>query len=146
MTEAQCLDAFLSRDPHRVWQACGWVRTSWDRAALRRMAEARDRIKSATKDVDLGGMLRPNALLLTQALRRLDYSLGEACFCALLPEDDLADPRPLATAEHLTLTGDRIDTATGDGHIECNCTTCGAVYLVTEVMGYHYPWYRWQRA
>ena len=109
MTEGDCLDAFLSRDPQRIWQACGWVRTSWDRAALRRLAAEKARIEAATKGIDLGGMLRPNALLLTRALRRLDP-------------------------------------ATDDGHLACTCKACGTAYLVTEVMGYHYPWYRWDRA
>ena len=81
-----------------------------------------------------------------KALRRLDYAGGDGCFCALLPQDDLADPRPLAKAGHLVLTEDRIDPATGDGHLACTCTACGAAYLVTEVMGYHYPWYRWAPA
>lgn len=146
MTEDDCLEAFLSRDPQRIWQACGWVRRCWDREALRRLASEAERIKAATKGVDLGGTLRPNSLLLTQALRRLDYAGGEGCFCALLPQDDLADPRPLAKAGHLDLTEDRIDPATGDGHLACTCTACGTAYRVTEVMGYHYPWYRWERA
>lgn len=111
MTEGDCLNACLTRDPQRIWQACGWVRTSCDRAAL----------------------------------RRLDQAQGEACFCAPLPEDDLADPRPLATAGHLTLTQDRIASAAGDGQMPCHCPTCGAAYLTTEVLGYHYPWYRWER-
>lgn len=145
MTGADCLDAFLSRDRHRIWLACGWVRDCWDREALRRLAGERARIDVATKGIDLGGTLRPNALLLTGALRRLDHAMGEGCFCALLPEDDLADARSLATAGHLMLTGDRIDPATGDGHMACRCQTCGAAFLVTEVMGYHYPWYRWER-
>ena len=146
MTEAECLDAFLSRDPQRIWQACGWVRNCWDREALRRLAVEKARIAAATKGVDLGGMLRPNAILLTRAFRRLDHAMGEGCFCTLLAEDDLADPRPLATAGRLDLTGDRIDPATGDGHLTCTCKACGTAYLVTEVMGYHYPWYRWERA
>ena len=143
MAPEDWLAAFLSGDATRIWSACGAVRSSWDRAALRDLAASRARIEAATKGVALGGMFRPNALQLSLALRKLEMATGEACFCGLYAQDDMFDPQREAEAGHVTLSDQGVDPATQDVSWTCQCCACGARFRATEVLGYHYPWYRW---
>jgi hypothetical protein len=143
MTPEDWLPALLSKDSDRIWRTCGAIRRSWDRAALCALAGESARIEAATKGVDLGGMLRPNALQLSFALRKLSLAGTDACFCSLYRLDDLFDPTQEAEAGHVALSDAVVDMVNQEAHWTCTCRACGARFRATEVMGYHYPWYRW---
>ncbi len=136
------LEDFLSGDPRRVWAACGAVKRSWDRAALRALAVRAGDIRAATAGVDLGGALRATRTHLDFALRKLAFSLGEACLCGLYPGYDLFDPAREATEGRVEVLSERF--ADGTGWYDCRCRACGQGFAVREETGYHYPWYVWE--
>lgn len=143
MTPKDWLPALVSKDADRIWQACGAIRKSWDRPALRALSGESARIEAATKGVELGGMLRPNSLQLSFALRKLALAETEACLCVLYREDNMFDPMREAEAGHVSLSDSVVDLEKQEAYATCTCLTCGASYRTTEVMGYHYVWYRW---
>ena len=140
----EILEDLLSRDPHRIWSGCGAVRQLRDRAELVLLAEHAPEIRKATKGVNLGGMLRPNAVQLEHAFRILEFAARSAdCLCGLYTTDDAYDPNREAENGHVriletVLTADRwVD------YYRCQCASCGKKYRVTE-REYHYTWWRWE--
>lgn len=135
------LSDFTSRDPTRIWSAAGAVRMRRDRDTLRALAAHVEAIRDATRGVDLGGALRPNATHLALALRVLEHARDDGgCRCTLFPTDDLFDPRREAANGQVRLLREVED----DWAVECECTECGARYRVEERQ-YHYAWWTWQR-
>ncbi|MGL5011639.1 MAG: hypothetical protein ACRC6I_17315 [Paracoccaceae bacterium] len=139
------LGDLMSGEAHRIWLACGAIRQSWDRPALRALAAREGDIRAAVRGVDLGGMLRPNASHLDFALQKLRFAAGEGCFCALYLEDDLFAPVREAEAGHVEISGEVVDHTAGATDYQCRCRSCGQGYGVHEETGYHYPWYVWTR-
>lgn len=141
---AALLQDFLSRDATRIWSASGAVAQGWDRAVLAELARHRDAIRQATEGVQLGGMLRPNALGLAFALRKLDFVAEEAgCLCTLYPLYDMFLPAREAAEGHVDILELRQDPATWAEQSRCRCRVCGQVFAVREEAGGHYPWAVW---
>jgi hypothetical protein len=133
------LSDFTSRDPTRIWSAAGAVRMLRDRDTLRALAAHVEAIRAATRGVDLGGALRPNATHLALALRILEHARDDGdCRCTLFPTDDLFDPRREAANGQVRILQE------DDWTTEAECTECGARYRVEERQ-YHYAWWTWQR-
>lgn len=128
---------FTSRDPMRIWSAAGAVRHLRDRDTLRALAAHVEAIRVATRGVDLGGALRPNATHLALALRVLEHAAGDGCRCALFPTDDQFDPRREAESGQVRILRDE------EWATDVECTECGTRYHVEE-QHYHYPWWTWR--
>ncbi len=140
------LEDFLSRDPHRIWTACGAVRACWDRGVLEVLAGDVPRIIRATEGIDLGGGLRPNARQLDFALRKFRYvAAGKGCLCALYLEDDLFAPAREAEAGHVEILAEVADQNVWASDYQCQCRVCGQHYAVHEDASYHYSWYGWKQ-
>ena len=110
------------------------------------LASHLDEIREATRDVNLGGILRPNSTHVSFALRKLEFVRNsDACLCALYEMDDLYDPETEQNSGHIRILG---TTLADDGYVdchECECTTCGTVFRV-QARQYHYTWWIWTRA
>ncbi|KLJ02558.1 hypothetical protein [Luteimonas sp. FCS-9] len=138
------LDDLTSGDAHRIWSAAGRIRHLRDMAALTHLADHIATIRARTRDIDLGGALRPNASHLRFALRKLAFVRdGAGCLCTLYPADDFYDPAREAEAGWVRI----LETAPRPGgwgeRLICACTSCGMRYQV-EDEEYHYRWWRWQ--
>lgn len=139
------LDDLTSRDPKRIWEAACAIRKLRDHGELTALAAALDQIKSSTKGVDLGGMLRPNSSHLNFAIRKLEFVRDRSdCLCELYMQDDMYDPEKEAAEGNVGLTESVVS---DDGWVEyyaCGCALCGAKFRV-EPREYHYTWWEWQR-
>lgn len=140
------LDDLTSRDATRIWKACGAIRHLRDRAELTPLVNNIDLIRASTKNVRLGGMLRPNSSHLEFALRKLEFVRdGEECFCKLYMLDDMFGPEREQESGNVAIV-DTIKTANGFvDHYICRCVLCNETYRVTE-REYHYTWWKWEIA
>lgn len=138
------LDDLISRDVTRIWKACGEIRHLRNMGELSSLIENIELIRERTKNVDLGGRVRPNSTHLDLALRKLEFIRdGEGCFCKLYMLDDMFGPEGEQTAGNISIEA---ATRTPDGYIDhyrCKCSVCGAKYRVTE-REYHYTWWKWE--
>jgi hypothetical protein len=138
------LDDLTSRDSTRIWKACGTIRHLRDLTELMSLVDNIDVIRTATKNVPLGGMLRPNSSHLEFALRKLEFVRdGEGCFCKLYMLDDMFGPEREQESGNIAII-DTIKTADGFvDHYICRCVLCDQIYRVTE-REYHYTWWKWE--
>lgn len=133
------LDDLLSGDRQRIWAASWEVIYSRDTALLLHLAEREPEIRTATRDVELGGMLRPNRAALDFAFQKLAfYAADHGCPCALYLSFDLYDPEREAREGNVVI----IREDAGGYEYQCACTLCGSRYDVVREE-YHYPWWRW---
>jgi len=137
------LDDILSKDPHRIWAASGAIRHLRDKQELSVLIARLDDIKLATRDVALGGALRPNSSHLDFAIRKLEFlkRSGE-CLCALYPMDDLYNPADEAKAGYVEIEATVLDDAKWVDYYVCRCMLCDRHYRVEE-REYHYGWWKW---
>ncbi len=139
------LSDFTSRDRTRIWSAAGAVRMLRDRDTLRVLASHVEAIRTATRGVDLGGALRPNATHLALALRVLEHVRDDGgCRCTLFPTDDQFDPRREEASGQVRIVSEVEPEGGWATDFECVCTECGARYHVEERQ-YHYAWWAWRR-
>ena len=135
------LSDIVSKDPHKIWAACGAIRQLRDVEQLQQLANSLDLIRLSTRGVPLGGALRPNSSHLDFAIRKLDYiAKAEGCLCALYLVDDLFDPDREANAGNVRLYDEP-----GEKSPYCSyysCSVCGQKFKV-EAREYHYPWWEW---
>jgi len=138
------LDDLISRDATRVWKACGVIRHLRDRAELSALIDDLDLIKRSTRNLKLGGMLRPNSTHLEFAIRKLEFVRDSGrCFCLLYTHDDMFDPEREQTSGNILIES---TVKTPDGfvdHYVCVCLICRSRYRVTE-REYHYTWWKWE--
>ena len=146
MTPDQTLADFLSGDVTRVVAAAHAVRGCHDRAMLALLAGQIDRIRAATRGLDLGGELRPNASYLDVALRKLEAARGIACLCTVFSSDEMANPQTLAAAGVVEILSAVDDPNLWETRIELRCKVCSLRYIVREDNSYHYPWFEWAKA
>ena len=146
MPHSALLSDFLSGDPTRIWSASGAVRACNDRAVLARLAAFADQIEEETKGIDLGGGILPNSVHLEFALRKLRHVLeSDECLCNFFLGDSLASPEVLARAGQLEVLSNEANAENYSWLYECRCPLCRNRYLVEEIGGYHYPWFKWAR-
>jgi hypothetical protein len=137
------LNALLSKDPTRIWSAACAIRTLRDPDALAALATHIVAIKTATKGIDLGGAVRPNASHLDFALRKLEFvRAGRGCLCQLYPEDDFYDPQREADAGHVEILDTIVNVEEWKHAMICRCLQCGQRYTADE-RHYHYIWWEW---
>lgn len=137
------LEDLISRDATRVWTACGTIRHLRAGPELSELVSELDLIKRSTRNLKLGGMLRPNSTHLAFAIRKLEFVRdAEGCFCLLYTFDDMFDPERERTAGYVEIES---VVKSEDGFIDyylCNCMVCGARFRVVE-REYHYTWWKW---
>ena len=111
-----------------------------------RLAAHLDQIRESTRNIPLGGALRPNSSHLHFAIRKLEYvKESGGCLCTLYEMDDLYNPEKEQQSGNIRI----IATTLTDGRCvdcyECECAECGARYRVEE-REYHYTGWAWKRA
>ena len=144
MTAKALSDDFASGDATRVWSAAWAVIRTHDPRLLGPLAPEAGRIARALDGMELGGALVPNRVAVDEALRRLRHvHLGSGCLCALYPGFDRYDPTREGAAGHVHPDAPVVDRAAYETRWQAVCAECGAPFTVTEVGGYHYPWWRW---
>jgi hypothetical protein len=140
------LEGLLSGDAHRIWEAASGVTRLWDRDSLRWLAGHAAAIRAATEDVELGGALRPNRVILDLALKRMELARGEACFCGLYAKDLFANPKREAEDGFVRVISKQDNAETWETDWEVVCATCGTAYRVRQNDGWHIPTYAWAAA
>ena len=137
------LDDLVSGDAGRIHSAVWAIIRARDPVVLDPLASALAEIRSATADVDLGGIVFPNRASLAFALRKLEHHRDRAgCLCALYPGLLLIDPEREAEAGHVRILGvTKIQDRWIDSY-SCECTACGARFEVKEGES-HYTWWQW---
>jgi len=134
----------MSGDSHQIWSASWWITKSWDREALARIAKKPQAIDDATRNVDLGGLLRSNAQILAFALRKLHWiETKQQCFCKLYPELEVFNPEAEAAKGRIEILDQTSEASTWEETTKASCTTCTARYQISGNHGYHYPIWTW---
>ena len=140
------LEDLTSKDPVRIWSSSCAVRTLRDKRQLELLAANLDLIRKKTKNVDLGGALRPDSSHLEFAFKKLEYfRSSDGCLCGLYLMDDLYDPAIEQSAGNIQISDVVIGPNGWIDHQVCICSVCGTSYRV-EQREYHYSWWAWQRA
>ncbi|WP_405374506.1 MULTISPECIES: hypothetical protein [unclassified Microbacterium] len=137
------LEDFLSGETSRVLHATWQVLGSRDPALVDPLVPHIARIRAATENLDLGGMLRPNSANVRYALEKLEHRGQGLCWCQDYPGPDHRDPTREEKDGHV-----RILSTSAPGWsmtYECECTVCGRIYAV-EQGDYHVMWWRWRGA
>jgi hypothetical protein len=137
------LDGLLSKDAHRIWEAASRITRLRDRDALQWLAEHDAGIRAATAGVYLGGAFRPNEVILSQALRRMEMARGSACFCSLYAEDMFANPQREADDGFIEVLSLQDNTETLETDWLVTCKACGKQLQIKQNDGWHVPTYRW---
>ena len=139
------LEDLTSKDAHRIWSGACAVRQLRDHAELMRLASHLDEIRDSTRNVALGGALRPNSSHLAFAIRKLQFVLGSTeCLCTLYTMDDLYNPDTEQQSGYIRILGTTFIDGTWIDYYDCECVACGARYRVEE-REYHYTWWAWKR-
>lgn len=134
------LDDFLSGDTHRVWSASWETIGSRDPEQLDALVPNVPRIRRATANLDLGGMILSNRASLEHALDKLaNYQRG-VCWCTNYPGLDQYDPQREQDAGHVRI-GSTSKPAWSMSYV-CECAVCGRVFDV-EQGDYHVTWWKW---
>jgi hypothetical protein len=133
----------LSGDAHRIWLGASAVTRQWDRNDLLWLAGHAAAIRQATNGIDLGGALRPNAVILDLAMQRLAMAMGDGCFCALYMKDFFADPKREAAELRVKVISQKDDPKTWQTHWQLSCCTCRQGYAVTQDDSWHFPHFAW---
>jgi len=134
------LDDLLSRDPHRIWRASWDVINLRDRALLETLRTALPRIRQATADIELGGMIQPNRAALTHALGKVQNYRKWQCWCDDYPKLLAYDPAKEEERGHARVLS-RNDSGWPVTY-ECECAVCGRQFSVEEGE-YHALWWKW---
>jgi hypothetical protein len=134
------LEDFLSRDPHRVWTATWATISSRDPAELDPLVDAIPMIRSATDDLDLGGMVRSNRASLEHALGALEHYRAGHCWCATYPGILSINPEKERDRGHVLI----LSTSEPGWSMtfETACVVCGRRFDV-EQGDHHFLWWNW---
>jgi hypothetical protein len=137
------LEDLVSRDPNRVWSGSCAVIKLRDPELLDLLAGELPRIRAATENLPLGGMVFSNSEHLRFAVRKLEYCQQRAgCLCRLYPEYLFFNPEVEAAAGNISIEGiTYVENRWVDAY-SCVCTLCGIRYRVEERES-HYMWWRW---
>ncbi len=138
------LDDLLSGDPMRIWSASGSVRHLRDQLELLELASHIDKIRNATKGVNLGGALRPNSSHLNFALQKLEYVRdSKGCLCKLYTLDEMYNPKREEASGYIRIVETKYLEGKWVDYYSCECVYCGVKFQVEE-REYHYTWWAWK--
>ncbi len=135
----------VSKNTKRILAGASAIRTLRDRAELMNLASHLAEIRKSTRNISLGGALRPNSSHLDFAIRKLEFIRdSHECLCALYEMDDLYDPQTEQKSGHIRILGTTLLDGKWIDFYECECMECGVRYRVEE-REYHYTWWKWER-
>ena len=132
-----------SGDTHQVWSASGGILQLWNLEELDSLAIKLPEIRSRVESLELGGALFPNQVHLQTALARIEYARDrKGCLCRLYPTYILYNPQREEKEGHIRIINTTYIEDKWVEHYNCECTTCGANFRVSEAE-YHYTWWSW---
>ena len=111
-----------------------------DRALLETLRTALPRIREATADIELGGMIQPNRAALSHALAKLENYRTWRCWCDDYPKLLAYDPAREEERGHARVLS-RNDSGWPVTYA-CECLVCGRQFSVEEGE-YHALWWKW---
>ena len=137
-------EEITSRDSVKVWSSSGAIIKLRDTRELDLLASNLEEIRRKTDNLQLGGMVFPNAAHLAMAIRKLEYyRAGSGCLCALYPEYLFYNPEEEAEAGNVVIERTTYIKEIWIDVYFCVCTACGQRYRVEEG-DYHYIWWQWR--
>lgn len=139
----EIIQDMLSFDAKKVWGAsCAICSLSQNHERIVQILPYEEKIKLATKGINLGGSLAPNHRFLKKVFEILAFhKANKGCPCCLLDED--FNPKHVLEDGYVILV-DTIyiqDSRYIDYYV-VKCRNCGTMYQVEE-REYHYPWWNW---
>ncbi|MGE8362666.1 hypothetical protein [Pseudomonas sp.] len=143
MTAHEVLSALESRDNHQAWLAA-WALIRSPNAALDRdYVPVLDRIRTAVGRLPEPERpaVRDSRDCVRLALRIVEARSEGRCRCSVYASTDQILPESQAQHGLIDILGTR--DIPWEPEFDCQCTDCGARYVVRENHGYHYPWAAW---
>ncbi|GAB2620822.1 hypothetical protein GCM10027067_35860 [Pseudactinotalea suaedae] len=140
---ALLLADLLSGEKDRIISAMWEVFATRDREILVPLARYLPKIRQATADVELGGMLASQRSNLEHVLDRLGLVSSGACLCAAYPAHQFYDPKKEEGRQHVRIVGTVPNQQQWEPDRICECCDCGARFQV-EQGEYHYTWWKWR--
>ena len=140
---SECL---LGNDETKIRDGSHAIRRLNDRAALRVLAGQILPKRAQLEDLDLGGHFFPNLHFVQVAIAKLEFSLGDQCFCELYSLCEFYNPDEEQSADNISIDKGTSDAATWSTDYVCRCESCGQRFEVHGNAGWHRPWWHWVAA
>lgn len=139
----EIINDMLSKDPTRIWSgSCDIISLGQNHNRIMEFIPYLDCMKESTKNINLGGLLRPNSRLLNKAFETIEFhKLNKTCPCSLFGEN--SNPISLQKENDVTIVKtSHLDQSNYVDYYMVRCNQCNQLYKVEERQ-YHYFWWNW---
>lgn len=143
MNAHEALAALDSRDNHQAWLAAWAIIRSRNDVLERDYVPALERIRQALARLPEPERpaVRDSRDCVRLALRIVEARSDGRCRCSVYASTDQILPESQAQHGLIEILEKR--DIPWEPESDCQCTDCGARYVVRENHGYHYPWAAW---
>lgn len=135
--------ALAQADATAVLDAVWAILACSDRQA---MSLARPKLpawRKAIRKIPLGGAFHPNENYFNLALEHIQTLSDGGCRCAMYRATSMFSPQVHERKGHVLIHQIEVDTEAYETHFSVSCVPCGKRFRVTEVSGWHVPWFQW---
>ncbi len=100
--------------------------------------------KKNIKKINLGGIFFQNSNHFDLAMAYITEICNSGCHCFVYQSDSMFSPENHKEQEFVSISHTSVDKEKYATHFDVQCNFCNKQFKVTEVMGWHLPWYKWE--
>lgn len=138
------IEKFESQNPHTILDGVWAILKCTDKDTMLKLAPYIPAWKAKIKKINLGGMVYRNSEHFNLAMSYITEIGNGGCHCFVYQSTSLFSPEIDAKNHFVSISKTTVDKEKYETRFDVQCNFCSKQFKVTEVMGWHVPWYKWE--
>jgi hypothetical protein len=138
------IEKFESQDAHTILDGVWAILKCTDKETMLKLAPYIPAWKAKIKKINLGGMVYRNSDHFDLAMAYIKEICNGGCHCFVYQSTSLYSPESHGEKDFVSISNTIVDKEKYETCFDVKCNFCNKKFKVTEVMGWHVPWYKWE--
>jgi hypothetical protein len=135
---------FESNDVHQIMDGVWAVVDCTDLSILNALQPFIKQWRSRIRKIDLGGAFYRNSNHFDMAMSYIEDLCNGGCHCCIYRTESLFSPEVHERKQFVLISNTQVDVGKYETIFDVECSFCAKKFKVTEITGWHVPWYEWR--